>query len=220
MVAGAAIPATTARILRLPHAAAPDGGRTLIGSRAQPSPRRLMRGGHTAPGCVVIRPTVTAARPRARFRRWWLSCGTPPPRPKSPSSDGWMTWPTWSLPLNGSWPPMAGPRLLVPHVPPLPSPRLRGGGPVGRPWPRGDQQPRCRQGPREAEGTTTISTGSRTLGSTSSAVGTSTVLPAWGKAPPRPECPPPQTPRARRPAPHTPSGGAVCKAFVASLRNV
>jgi hypothetical protein len=34
----------------------------------------------------------------------------------------------------------------------------------------------------------TVSTGSRTLGSTSSDAGTSAELPAWGKAPPHLEC--------------------------------
>jgi hypothetical protein len=50
MQAGAAIPATVARILRLFCAAAPDG-RTPIGLGARPSPRHLAGGGHAAPRC-------------------------------------------------------------------------------------------------------------------------------------------------------------------------
>jgi hypothetical protein len=118
-----------------------------------------------------------------------------------------MTWPTWSPLPSGSWPRVADPPPLVRRVPRLPSPRQQGGGLVGRPRPQGGPQLQHRWGPREAGGVMTISTRSRTLGSTLSDAGMSAELPAWGKAPPHLECHAP--PHEAALPPRSPLGGQV-----------
>nr|BAC84275.1 hypothetical protein [Oryza sativa Japonica Group] len=127
MIAGATIPITIVGTLRLPLTEALDGGRTPTSRGARPSPRCSTGGEHAAPGCI-------AASGRASGGGGPFVAPPLPTRSRKPRfSGGWTTWPTWSPPRSGNWPPAAGPQLLVPRVPPLPSPHQQGGGPVDRP---------------------------------------------------------------------------------------